>query len=355
MDSLSYGPYGRQPAEGRLALRLLLALALVATIGALAGVVFLPAGEGSGSAGEVEVAPVIGVSHLVYPATVLTKVQQPGGGQWTMPATALEAGGAVLVLDTSDDRILKLDGAGAVVATLAGDGTAGPLLQKPMAMTTDGQRLYVANSGASEVVVLDLQGQVAKRIPLEKVEGDQMAPRPIGIALTAAGGIVVSDADNHRVLFLDGDGHLVKAVGTGTRVGDDRGFNVPGALTVDSAGNVYVVDTLNGRVVKLSAGGAFVAEFGRLGDTAGTLSRPKGVAVDSAGRVFVSDGLMAAVEVFGPDGAYLGMIGRRDPADAASGSLFQAPAGLWLAGQKLYVTDRFAGLITLDVGGVARQ
>jgi sugar lactone lactonase YvrE len=104
-------------------------------------------------------------------------------------------------------------------------------------------------------------------------------------------------------------------------------------------------------VVKLSPDGEFIRDYGRLGGTAGTLSRPKGVAVDGAGRVFVSDGLLAAVEVFSPDGAYLGVIGRRDPADPTSGSLFQAPAGLWLDGDRLYVTDRFAGLVTFSLPG----
>jgi DNA-binding beta-propeller fold protein YncE len=118
---------------------------------------------------------------------------------------------------------------------------------------------------------------------------------------------------------------------------------------MDAAGYIYVVDTLNGRVVKLSPNGAFLAEFGRLADTAGSLARPKGVAVDAAGRVLVSDGLQAAIEVFGPDGTYLGVIGRRDPGDAKAGSVFEAPGALWLSGDQLTVIDGIAGLITLEL------
>src|SRR3989304_3327420 len=106
-----------------------------------------------------------------------------------------------------------------------------------------------------------------------------------------------------------GSPRTARAAGTGTRSAGEQGFNVPGGLTADDAGNVYVVDTLNGRVVELSPDGAFVRQFGELGSTAGTLSRPKGVAVDGAGRVFVSDGLLSAVQVFGPNGAFLGGIG----------------------------------------------
>jgi len=54
---------------------------------------------------------------------------------------------------------------------------------------------------------------------------------------------------------------------------------------------------------------------------------------------------------FAPDGTYVGMIGRRNPADPVSGSLFQAPAGLSLAGDTLWVVDLFRGLIALRPAG----
>jgi DNA-binding beta-propeller fold protein YncE len=179
-----------------------------------------------------------------------------------------------------------------------------------------------------------------------------LTPRPIGLALTPDGNIAVADADNHVVLLLDPDGIILKTIGAGARATGSDGFNVPGALTLDGEGNIYVVDTLNGRVVKLSPDGTFIRQFGELGDTAGALARPKGVAVDPEGNVFVSDGLTAAVQVFSPAGDYLGVIGRSDPTDPASGSIFQAPAGLWLDGTRLYVMDRLAGLITLDLIGL---
>lgn len=342
-QSSPYGPYAR-PSEGRLGLRLLAALALLITGAALGAVVLMPAGEHGGGA-EHEGLPVLGVSHLVYPAELSAELSQPGGGQWLFPAASLEVGGATFVLDSGNNRVLRLDASGAVTGTL-GEGAG---LVSPMAMATDGQRLYVANSMASQVVVMGLDGSVEKTLTLVQGPGDVAAPRPIGIAMLQGGGIAVADADNHRVLFLDDAGNVTRTVGTGARAGGQDGFNVPSALTTDAAGNLYVVDTLNGRIVKLSPEGTYLAEFGKLGDTAGTLARPKGVAVDEAGRVFVSDGLRAALEVFAADGTYLGMIGRRTADDAASGSIFQAPAGLRLAGNTLFVTDRMAGLITLQM------
>ncbi len=350
MDIPQYGPYSpygeKQPSESRRALKALATATLLLTASAIAAVLFLPAGEHGGEAEEAHM-PFLGVSHQVYPATLTAELPQPGGDRWLFPGGVLEAGGVTFVLDTGHNRLLKLEG-GSVTKAIGG-GPGGPVLVDPMAMATDGQRIYVANSTAAQVIVVGLDGQVEKTLNLAKGPGDAATPRPIGVAALPGGGIAVSDAGNHRVLFLDSDGILVNAIGTGTRSSGQDGFNVPGAITTDAAGNVYVVDTLNGRVVKLGPDGVYESEFGKLGDTAGTLSRPKGVAVDATGNVFVSDGLMAAVSVFGPDGTYLGMIGRREATDAASGSIFQAPGGLWLTGHTLRVMDRMAGLITLEL------
>ncbi len=351
MEGSPYNPYGdrRQPTFGLLRL-LLAAGALVAIAGAVMGIVFVSTGSlvrfendltGGRSGADSEA-----VSQLEYPAQLVQQLPQPAGGSWLLPAAAVPVEDGVFVLDAGNDRLLKLDHHGELVASLEGLNLA-----QPIAAASDGERLYVVGPLSSEVVVLDASGQVERRLDLRSLAAGARVPRPIGVAATPDGGIAVSDAANHQVLILDGGGGLVRAVGRGGRAGDREGFNVPAGATVDAAGNIYVVDTLNGRVVKLSPEGEFAGEFGRLGQTAGTLSRPKGVAVDSEGRVFVSDGLLAVVEVFGPDGTYLGVIGRREPGDAASGSLFQAPAGLWLQGDKLYVMDRFAGLLVLSLPG----
>ncbi len=346
MDSISHEPHGWQRLWGlRIGPKQLLAASLLATVGALVAAFVLPSEAPQGK-GAPQAAT--GVSSLVWPASVLVEVQQPTGDQWVLPADAVAAQGAWFVLDTGNDRILKLDESGKIAATFKDSSSGGLALRKPMAIASDGRRLVVANSRAAEVLMLDLSGKVEQVLPIPSESGEK-TPRPIGVAVAPDGGIVVSDAENHRVLRLDEKGGVRWAAGTGARAGGAEGFNVPGALTVDSDGNIYVVDILNGRVVKLSPEGEFIREYGQLGDTAGALARPKGVAVDGEGRVFVSDGLLAAIEVFAPDGRYLGFIGRQDPSDPGSHSLFAAPAGLFLDGDQLLVTDRLAGVIALRV------
>jgi DNA-binding beta-propeller fold protein YncE len=285
-----------------------------------------------------------------YQAKLLQHLQSPGEDAWSQPAAVSIIDGEVFLLDTGNDRILVLDGDGGTERVLDTRLRGGPALQGAMAMASDGEYLYVANSGARQILVLTPAGEVIKTIELDKVaEGDADRPRPIGIAVTPQGELLVTDADNNRVLRYDTDGRLMLAMGEGGRGAGNEGFNVPTGIALDSVGNAYVVDMLNGRVVELSPDGTFLRGLGGLGDSGGTFSRPKDVALDGDGNIFVSDGLLAAVEVFSPDGRYLGFIGREKPGDSNSSSLFEAPAGLEIVGDRLYVVDRFAGLFVFDI------
>ncbi len=347
VQDLYRGPFR---VDRRTAQRLLLGSALLLTAGAGAGILFLP-----GVSGEHEESTFTrGLSHLVYPASVVGHVSAPVDGPFRLPAAAVMVGNVTFVVDTGDARLLRIDANGKVTATF--DSGTDPQLafKQPMAMATDGSKLFIANSLASEILVVDAaSGRLSKSFKLQPMKAGERAPRPIGIAVLPGGGLAVSDADNHRVLILDESGRVARTIGTGARANGKDGFNVPAGIATDRAGNLYIVDTLNGRVAEFAQDGSFIAEFGHPGVTAGTLARPKGVAVDATGRVFVSDAFLVAVEVFNPDGSYAGLIGRSDVNDPASASLFRAPASLSLAGDRLLVTDRIAGLITFRLGDPA--
>jgi DNA-binding beta-propeller fold protein YncE len=291
----------------------------------------------------------------VFPASLIGHVSAPshaGGdvlGGYAQPADVVELGGWLFFLDTGNSRILVQDRAGSVQRVIDGSSDEIPALRGPMAMATDGRYLYVANSGASEIVILEPGGSLVKTLDLPRDAVTGIPARPIGLAVGPAGDMFVSDPDSHRVFHYGPDGVLLQTLGSGARSGGSDGFNAPGGVALDALGNLYVADILNGRVVKLSAEGAILQQFGRLGDTAGTFSRPKDVAVDAAGNLYVSDSLLAAVQVFGPSGEYLGFIGREDPGDPESKSLFTAPSGLSVAGDRLYVVDRFEGLFAYQL------
>ena len=70
------------------------------------------------------------------------------------------------------------------------------------------------------------------------------------------------------------------------------GLNSPSGVAVDTAGNVYIADNLNNRVLKLGSGSATQVELPFTG-----LKGPSGLAVDTAGNVYVTDGLSSVFEL----------------------------------------------------------
>jgi len=80
---------------------------------------------------------------------------------------------------------------------------------------------------------------------------------------------------------------------------------------VDSTGDVYVADSGNNRIVRLTPGGSVIGEWGSRGTAERQFRDPIGVAVDATGHVFVLDGENNRVQVFESDGRFLEKWGLR--------------------------------------------
>lgn len=292
-------------------------------------------------------APGRGATAAAFPVRLVSSLTSPAQGAlggWSEPA-GVAIGEHRWILDTGNNRVIELATDGGIARAIS----AQPALSQPMALAAGNGELYVADSGAARVVVFATDGRQVRAFPVGPLPGDTLPARPIGLAVASNGDVLVADAANHRVSRYDAAGRLLWTVGTGRRAAGTAGFNTPDGLALDAAGNVYAVDILNGRVVKLSPSGAYITEYGHLGNGAGALARPKDVAVDGAGNVYVSDSLLDAVQVFGADGAYRGFIGLKNPSDKGSGALFRSPAGLAISGSTLYVVDRLSSVFVLEL------
>ncbi len=126
---------------------------------------------------------------------------------------------------------------------------------------------------------------------------------PGGVALDVAGTRYIADTRNHTVRKISAAGVVSTLAGTPGRAGSVDGlgpaaqFDSPGAVAVDAAGNVYVADTGNATVRRITPGGmvsTVLGSAGAIGNVEGTgaaarLSRPAALALDAAGNLYIAD------------------------------------------------------------------
>jgi DNA-binding beta-propeller fold protein YncE len=126
-------------------------------------------------------------------------------------------------------------------------------------------------------------------------------------------------------------------------------FNFPSGVATDSAGNVYVADSSNSTIRKITPAGAVSTLAGTAGvrgstDGTGAAARfnfPNGVATDSAGNVYVADRSNNAVRKITPAGAVstvVGVAGQVSFAPGALPGLLGCPNGVAVSGTSLYIT-----------------
>jgi peptidylamidoglycolate lyase len=136
--------------------------------------------------------------------------------------------------------------------------------------------------------------------------GSDLFAMPHGLTVDDQDNIWVTDVGVHQVFKLTHDGHPLMTVGTGEMGSDERHFALPTDVAVLPDGSFYVSDGYgNTRVVKFSAAGEFLFQWGTPGSGPGELDLPHGIALDREGRVYVADRSNARVQVFDPQGQFL--------------------------------------------------
>lgn len=166
---------------------------------------------------------------------------------------------------------------------------------------------------------------------------------PFGIAIAADGTIYVADAgESNRIRKITREGIVTTLAGGSEGFADGVGaaaaFNTPSALAIDVSGNLYVADTGNNRIRKVTPQGevSTVAGDGTAGYVDGPAAQarfngPIGVAVDTAGNVFVADTYNDRVRKIAPDGQVSTVAGAGVPGYAdgdRNSSLFDTPCGV---------------------------
>jgi sugar lactone lactonase YvrE len=249
-------------------------------------------------------------------------------------------------------------------------GASANSLSSPQGVTVDSTgNLYIADAFNVRVLVYAPGSTTAFR-----VYGGISARfnQPFGVAVDSASNVYISDWGNNRVLvYASGSttafrvyGQLGSfASGTANNGGiSASSLSSPEGVAVDSAGNVYVVDQFNNRVLMYVSGSTTAFRvYGQLGNfTSGTandggisansLSSPEGVAVDSSGNLYIVDsgnnrvlvhapGSTTAFRVFGQQGSFSSNTGAGFNSVVLANSL-NFPAGVAVdSGGNVYIAD----------------
>ncbi|MFP5389968.1 MAG: SMP-30/gluconolactonase/LRE family protein [Gammaproteobacteria bacterium] len=168
----------------------------------------------------------------------------------------------------------------------------------------------------------------------------------MGMRFDQAGNMFVADMRNHVIRKIAPDGKVTTFAGTPGLAGGADGaasearFNSPTDVAVDSAGNVYVADSANSAIRKISPAGV-VSTFA--GAAAG-FSGPNGIVIDKAGNLYVADTYTPAIRRITPAGVVstlAGSAGAWGHADGAGAQAqFSGPGSIAIDGAgTLYVTD----------------
>ena len=183
---------------------------------------------------------------------------------------AVDASGNVYIADWENNRIRKVTVSTGIITTIAGNGTAG----------------YSGDGGAATSAELDM---------------------PYDIALDSSGNIYIADSDNSRVRKITASTGIITTIagnGTAGYSGDGAAatsakLDLPTGVGVDSSGNVYIADELNFRVRKVTVSTGVISTIagngtsGYSGDggaaTSAELKYPSSVILDASGNIYIAD------------------------------------------------------------------
>lgn len=289
----------------------------------------------------------------------VTTVAQSGSALSEPRGVAIGTTGAILVADYGSHTIRSISTSGAVT-TLAGsidapgttDGASSSArFHYPSALTvlSDGS-LLVADTDNDTIreirdnVVRTLAGQAGRVLTADGQGTAARFDEPDATAVDSAGVVYVADKASHVIRRIGTDGAVTTfagppgAFGVDDGTGDGARFYAPTGVAVDAAGNLFVADSMNstirkitpGRVVTTLAGSGRSRGAADGSGAAARFSQPFGVAADGAGNLYVTDSQANTIRRISSAGEVTTLAGQSGAAGSTDGTgarAIQLPVG----------------------------
>lgn len=333
----------------------------------------------------------------VYTITTIAGNNSSGFSGDSGPATGAQlnsphdlvvtAAGALYIADSTNQRIRMVQNGN--ITTVAGNGVPGFAdgAATTAAQFFSPQGLAVDSSG--NIYIADVRNNVIRKLSgstVSTVAGNGTQPpgangngglainaylnSPAGVAVDGSGNLFIADAGNSRIQRVDAATGIVTTVagnGNAGFFGDgllakSAQLNLPLGIAVDTAGNLYIADTFNNRVRKVTAGTNIITTIA--GSTTGfggdfgpgpsaKLNHPTAIAIDSARNIYVADSLNNRIRMLAPSGIIQTIAGngisayRGDTGPATSASI-ASPTGVAVdKNGNVYIADTQNNVVRL--------
>jgi hypothetical protein len=281
--------------------------------------------------------------------------------------------GDIYIADTDNCWIRKVDASTGVITRVAGDWVMGP----NCGYSGDGGQATNAEldtprgvclNGAGEMVIADTMNSCIREVDLGGIistitgTGSPVLALPGQLAMDASGNVYIADTDNERVRKLDTSGWVTTVAGTGAGGYNGDGIqatsaklNKPGGVCVAPSGNIYIADTKNHRIRKVTAATGVITTYagtglgGNNGDagwaTALELKNPSRVSASTFLLDIADTGNHRIMEVDGTGWMYLiagttGSNGYSGDGGLATNAELNTPSGVFMdASLNIFIAD----------------